>query len=84
MSELEKEILAALVELDHAAKAMRTAEPKPDLQTLFARLDELTGQLPKDSDPNLVHYLRSKSYQKARHWLQRQEAGQKDSRSLMS
>ncbi|HYG35175.1 MAG TPA: hypothetical protein VEC99_10345 [Clostridia bacterium] len=66
MTELEKNILATIVELDGAAKAARTANPKPDLQAIFARLDRLTLQLPKDSDPNLLHYLHRKSYEKAR------------------
>jgi hypothetical protein len=74
MSELEKNILAALAELDRAVKAMPTANPKPSLQPLFARLDELTRQLPKDSDPNLLHYLHKKSYEKARLLLEGRDA----------
>lgn len=66
MTELEKEILAALSELDRTVKAMATTSPKPALQPMLARVDELTSQLPRDADPNLLHYLYRKSYEKAR------------------
>jgi hypothetical protein len=44
------------------------------LQGIFARLDALTAQLPKGSDPNLLHYLHKKSYEKARLLLQGRDA----------
>ncbi len=62
-------ILATLVELDNAVKSMPTANPKPNLLPLFARIDELTLQLPRNTDPQLLHYLHKKSYEKARLWL---------------
>ena len=65
-----KNILAALVELDNTVKTMPTANPKPNLMPLFARIDELTKQLPRDADPQLLHYLHKKSYEKARLFLQ--------------
>ena len=68
------EILAALVELDAAVKTMPTANPKPNLMPLFARIDELTKQLPRDTDPTLLHYLHKKSYEKARLFLQDRDA----------
>jgi len=77
MSETEQAILQALVELDAAVKSMAAANPKPDLRTLFARIDELTGQLSRDADPNLLHYLHKKSYEKARLFLQGREAEQR-------
>ena len=49
---------------------MPSANPKPDLLPLFARLEELTRQLPPNTDPNLLHYLHKKSYEKARLWLE--------------
>jgi hypothetical protein len=67
-------ILAALVELDDAVKSMPTANPKPNLLPLFARIDELTKQLPRDADPTLLHYLHKKSYEKARLFLQDRDA----------
>jgi hypothetical protein len=69
-----KNILAALVELDNAVKTMPTANPKPNLLPLFARIDVLTKQLPRDADPTLLHYLHKKSYEKARLFLQDRDA----------
>lgn len=66
MTALENQILTTLTDLEGAVEQMRTANPKPDLQALFARLDELAGKLPRGTDPNLLHYLHKKSYQKAR------------------
>lgn len=66
MIPIEKNILETLNELDRTVKGMAAAQPKPDLQPLFARLGELERQLPKDADPNLRHYLQRKSYEKAR------------------
>ncbi|MDR3457060.1 MAG: hypothetical protein P4N60_06410 [Verrucomicrobiae bacterium] len=73
-SPVEKEILTALVQLDAAVRSMPTANPKPDLLPLFARLDELTKQLPRHADPTLLHYLHKKSYEKARLFLQGRDA----------
>lgn len=74
MTQTERLILQTLVELERAVQSMAAARPKPDLRPLFARLDTLAGQLPSGADPNLLHYLRGKSYHKARLWLERQEA----------
>jgi hypothetical protein len=71
---LERNLLNALVDLDAAVKAMPSANPKLDLLKLFARIDELAKELPRDSDPVLLHYLHKKSYQKARLFLQGREA----------
>jgi hypothetical protein len=70
MSETERAILQALVELDTAVKSLTTANPKPNLVPMFNRLDELTRQLPKNASPDLLHYLHKKSYEKARLWLE--------------
>jgi hypothetical protein len=37
---------------------------------LFNRIDELTRQLPRTTEPTLQHYLQKKSYQKARMFLE--------------
>jgi hypothetical protein len=66
----EENLLTALGELDNAVKTVPSANPKPNLLPLFARIDELTKQLPRDTDPALLHYLHKKSYEKARLWLQ--------------
>ena len=62
------------MELDLAVKSMATARPKPDLLPLFARLDELTASLPRQTDPTLLHYMHKKSYEKARLFLQGRES----------
>lgn len=64
---VETELLAALTHLAETVKAMPTANPKPSLLPIFAQLDELTRQLPRQADPTLLHYLHKKSYEKA--WL---------------
>ncbi len=73
-SPAEKDILAALLQLENAVKSMPTANPKPNLLLLFARIDELTEQLPRGTDPTLLHYLHKKSYEKARLFLQGRDA----------
>jgi hypothetical protein len=70
MTDTENAILQTLVELDAAVKSMSTATPKPNLLPLFARLDQLAAQLPPTASPDLQHYLRKKSYEKARLWLE--------------
>lgn len=74
MSETERAILRALVELDLAVQSMPIANPKPNLLPIFSRLDELTRQLPKSAPPDLLHYLHKKSYEKARLWLEGRDA----------
>jgi hypothetical protein len=71
---LEENLLHAIVALDNAVKTMPTANPKPNLLPLFARIDELTKQMPRNADPQLLHYLHKKSYEKARLWLQDRDA----------
>ena len=65
-SPIEQKILRTLIELDEAVKGMATAQPKPNLLPLFARLDELAEQLPRTTDPELLHFLQRKSYEKVR------------------
>ena len=74
MTETEQAILRSLVELENAVKSMSTVNPKPNLLPLFARLDELTRQLPKTAAPDLLHYLHKKSYEKARLLLEGRDA----------
>ena len=69
MSDLESQLLAALTELEVAARTMPTARPKPPLRPLFARIDQLVAQLPPDTDPELRHFLQRHSYEKARQRL---------------
>jgi hypothetical protein len=74
VTQIEQDILQTLVQLDEAVKTIRTANPKPDLQPLFARLDEQARQLPPQTAPDLRHYLQRKSYEKARLFLEGREA----------
>lgn len=74
MTATEKTIWQTLTELDAEVKRMATANPKPNLLPIFARLDELTLQLPPQTDPQLLHYLRKKSYEKARLFLEGRDA----------
>ena len=74
MNETEKSLLQELLALESSIAAMRTANPKPDLLPIFARIDELASQLPRATDPQLRHYLQKKSYEKARLFLQGREA----------
>ena len=74
MNEIEAQILSALQALEAAIKALPTTNPKPDLLPLFARLDELAGQLPRATDPELLHFLHRKSYAKARARLEGRQA----------
>ena len=74
MPETEDALLRALNELDAAVKTMATAKPRPNLLPMFERIDELAQQLPRDTDPQLRHYLQKKSYEKARLFLQGRDA----------
>ncbi len=74
MNEMHQQILDALVELENAVATVRTADPKPNLMTMFQRIDSLTRALPTSTDPTLLHYLHKKSYQKARLYLQGKDA----------
>ncbi len=74
MTDIEKAILQTLLELETIVKSMASAHPKPSLLPLFARLDELTQKLPKDTEPDLLHYLYKRSYENARLLLQGREA----------
>jgi len=70
MTDIERRILDRLIELDEQVKSMPTANPKPNLLPLFQQIEELAGQLPRSSAPDLLHYMQKKSYEKARQWLE--------------
>jgi len=74
MTELERNIHAALVELEEKVAAMSAPGPKPNLLPIFSRLDELARQLPPTTPRDLLHYLQKKSYQKARLFLEGRDA----------
>lgn len=70
MTEIERDILAALKDLDATIKALPTANPKPNVLPLLQRIETLAGQLPRGSSPDLLHYMQKRSYEKARLWLE--------------
>lgn len=70
MTAIERDILAALNELEATVKMMPTANPKPKLLPLFQRIEALADQLPRSTSPDLLHYMQKKSYEKARLWLE--------------
>ena len=74
MTATEQALLQTLMELDRQVSTLATASPKPDLMPTFNRLDELTASLPPETSPDLMHYLRKKSYQKARFYLEGRDA----------
>ena len=73
MNKLEQDLLRAIERLEQAVKTLATANPKPDIQALLKDVDSFTEKLPRGTDPNLLHYLHRKSYEKARLWLQGRE-----------
>jgi hypothetical protein len=70
MTGTEQLLLDTLLELENAVKSIRSANTKPDLLSLFGRIDALTKELPHETDPTFRHYLQKRSYEKARLWLQ--------------
>lgn len=67
---IEEDLLRTLVELDKAVKAIKAVPGKPNLLPLFSRIDRLVEELPKNTDPQLLHYLYRRSYEKARLYLE--------------
>jgi len=74
MNSVEQAILDALRELDATVKSISQAEPKPSLISMFERIDALTAQLPARANPDLVHYISRRSYEKARLLLEGEDA----------
>jgi hypothetical protein len=70
MTEVEQTLLETLRGLETAVAQMATTQPKPNLVAFFERIEALTEQLPKGTDPQLLHFLHRKSYQKARAFLE--------------
>ncbi|MBG88209.1 MAG: hypothetical protein CMO80_15080 [Verrucomicrobiales bacterium] len=70
MTEIEQRILSALLDMEQALANIQTAKPKPNLLEHFEKIEYLTGELPRGTDRDLLHYLHKKSYEKARLHLQ--------------
>lgn len=69
MNSYERNVLETLVELEQAAAAARTAQPKPSILPILDKLEQLAESLPSDAPSELRHYLQRKSYEKARLFL---------------
>ena len=70
MTQLEQELHQALLDLDGTVKRMAATRANVDLLPLFARIDELGKQLPANTDPQLIHFIQRKSFEKATLWLE--------------
>ena len=70
MNDLEHQILEEIQGYEDLVRRLPTMNPKPDLMAVFQRLDEMTARLPRGTDPNLLHFMHKKSYEKARLWLE--------------
>lgn len=70
MTAIERDILAALTDLENTVRTMATANPKPNILPLLQRVESLADQLPRSTAPDLLHYMQKKSYEKARLWLE--------------
>jgi hypothetical protein len=76
VSSTEKALQEALKDLDGAITQIRairegaSVSQKPDLLSLFRRIEGLAETLPPETSPELRHYLARKSYEKARLWLE--------------
>ena len=69
MNSIEQKLLQALNDLDAAVKSISASGAKPDLAAHFKRIDSLSEKLPRETSPDLLHYLQRKSYEKARLFL---------------
>ena len=55
-------------------KEMAASRQPVDLMPLFARIDALGAQLPPTTDPQLIHFIQRKSFEKATLWLEGRKA----------
>lgn len=74
MNDIERRLLDELLHYEDTVRRLPSLQPKPDLLAIFRRLDDLTVRLPRGTDPDLLHFLHKKSYEKARLWLQERHA----------
>lgn len=74
MTQLEIQLHSALLDLGRAVNQMAATKQPVDLLPLFARIDQLGAQLPPGTDPQLLHFLQRKSFEKAILWLEGRKA----------
>lgn len=70
MNTLELDLLKALTALGASVAPRPAGSPPPDVRPHLAELDRLTRALPTDADPELLHFLHRRSYEKARLFLE--------------
>jgi len=75
MPSMDAALVAALTALEQAARARAAGDLSADVRPPLAELDRLTNALPADADPELAHYLRRRSYEKARLFLEGRVGG---------
>ncbi|MEI7733463.1 MAG: hypothetical protein WCO56_28085 [Verrucomicrobiota bacterium] len=76
MTELEKAILDALVEIEKTEQQMRAAQQEADLLPLLACIDAVSAKLPPTTHPALLKHLAKRDYSQARAWLKKQRRHQ--------
>ena len=64
MSEIEQQLLDALLKLERLVAEMPTTNPKPDLRPIFARVEGLAEKLPPGTDPNCSIFSTAKATKK--------------------
>ncbi len=69
MNDVEKSLQRELKNLESNIAQMKNGGAAPNFVKLFGVIDDLTNQLPRDTDPQLLHYLHKKSYEKAINYL---------------
>lgn len=74
MTQLEQQLYDSLVTLDKAIKSFAATKQPVDLVPMMKRIDELGAQLPPETDPQLLHFLQRKSFEKATLWLEGRKA----------
>lgn len=70
MNQLEMRLLEALQALEVSIRPRPAGSTAVDVRPHLSELDRLTRELPTDADPQLVHFLRRRSYEKARLFLE--------------
>lgn len=74
MTLLEQELYDAICDLGGAVKRVAASKERVDLLPYFARIDELSARLPSGTDPQLLHFIQRKSFEKAILWLEGRKA----------
>jgi len=70
---LESDVLNELKRLEATGAGMNRGGPPVSILPVVQRLARLTADLPAATDPQLLHYLHKRSYEKARLFLEGRE-----------